>query len=444
MEKLYSFLFCLSVLALSCSKDSLLNSDQGPDQLINNATVKASGMVIPVYPNNSDDTPALIDAFDQAKASGQNAVVKLMSGTYKISLIEVKEFNGKLVGSGQGKTIITNIFDLPTPDEVMQQQNKVPALITFIGGDVEVLDLTVKISELDWVVNPQNPMGMPTLLFSDYSNDYMPSIHHINVKVNNIEIINSDNPGVSFGGLTFEPAKLQQQGNPMPRSNIDAIVTNCKFSNLGMAINICGCKSGSFVYSGNIFYKAFSGIHENLGVAVKILKNNFIETGIDINAFEQNFFEYSPSNVGTYELRDNIFNSSGFGLWDNWRYDHPENPDWMRMIWDHNTFNIPVGVEWRSHMFGFKNTIFSSNIFTGNGKSGKINVYGSWLSPQWDPDNYWRMWTEGVQFLNNVFQQRNFVIELNTTSLDCLIKGNLKNLTVINDGLNNTIIGKTN
>jgi hypothetical protein len=54
------------------------------------------------------------------------------------------------------------------------------------------------------------------------------------------------------------------------------------------------------------------------------------------------------------------------------------------------------------------------------------------------------MWTEGCQFLNNTFQQKNFVIDLKQTSMNCLIKGNLKNVTVINNGLNNTIIGKTN
>jgi hypothetical protein len=40
--------------------------------------------------------------------------------------------------------------------------------------------------------------------------------------------------------------------------------------------------------------------------------------------------------VGTYEIRNYIFNihmrSNGFGLWDNWRYDHPENPDWMKIF----------------------------------------------------------------------------------------------------------------
>jgi hypothetical protein len=181
-------------------------------------------------------------------------------------------------------------------------------------------------------------------------------------------------------------------------------------------------------------------VHENVGVAVKIMRNEFSNAGMDLNAWESGIYEYVPSIVGTYEIRDNIFNPGGFGLWDNWRYDHPENPDWMRMIWDHNTFNIVEDMANVGNMFGLKNAIFSNNKF----QSGHLRVYGSWLSPEWDYYNYWRMWSEGCQFLNNVFQQKNFVIELHQTTMNCLIKGNLKNVTITNDGLNNKIIAKTN
>jgi hypothetical protein len=443
MKKLYYVLFFLSVLAFSCSKDSLLNSDQGTDQLLNNTALKTSGLVITIKPNNTDDTQALIDAFDQAKASGQKAVVKLMPGTFKIGTIDVTEFNGKLAGSGQGKTIITNIWDFPTREDVFQQ-GKVPALIAFIGGNVEVSDLTVKISELNWVVDPQNPVGMPMLLFSDCSNTYFPSGHHIQVKVNNIELINSDQPGVNFnsnhGSMLFEPAMFYQTF--LPRSNIDASVTNSKFSKTNFYV--WGCKSGNFVFSGNIISESGPGVHANMGVTVKIIKNIFYKSILDLNTSENSFLEYVSSNVGTYEIRDNIFNESGFGLWNNWRFDHPENPDWMRVLWDHNTINIPVGSVWSAHMFGFKDLIFSNNVFAGDGQSGKLEVYGSWLSPEYQYDKYWSQWTEGVQFLNNVFQQKNFVIELNPTSINCLIKGNLKNVTIIDNGVNNKVVAKTN
>jgi hypothetical protein len=442
MKKLYNVLFFLSVLTFSCSKDSLLNSDQGTDQLLNNSALKTSGLVITVKPNGTDDTPALIDAFEQAKASGQKAVVKLMPGTFKIGSIEVTEFNGKLTGSGQGTTIITNIWDFPTRDDVFQL-GRMPALITFIGGNVEVSNLTVKISELNWVVDPQKPQGMPILLFSDYSNTYFPSDHHIQVKVNNIEIINSDQPGVYFGGITFEPAKFPGSETRIPRSNIDATVTNSRFSNLG--VDVWGCKSGNFMIGSNIFELGGLTAHQNMGVTVKITKNNIISQyghPIDINAwdFELGVLEYVSCKVGTYEIRDNIFNYEEmvFGIWDDWRYNYPENPDWMRIIWDNNIFFANKDGLTLGNTFGLKDAVFSNNKIVGNFQGGNLHILGSWC-PNDCPG-----WSIGFQLLDNYFLQKNFVIELGPTTSDCLIKGNLKNVTVIDKGLNNTIIGTKN
>lgn len=132
MKKLYYVLFFLSVLAFSCSKDSLLNSDQGSDLVLNNSALKTFGLVITVNPNNSDDTQTLNDAFALAKTYGKNAIIKLTPGNFIIGMIEVKEFYGTLTGSGKGNTIITNLSGL-TPDANIAL-NKLPALITFIGG----------------------------------------------------------------------------------------------------------------------------------------------------------------------------------------------------------------------------------------------------------------------------------------------------------------------
>jgi hypothetical protein len=441
MKKLYYVLFFLVILAFSCTKDDMLNTGQGIDQLSSNAALKASNLVIKVYPNNTDDTQNLIDAFAQAKASGKNVVVKLMPGTFNIGLLEVTEFYGTLTGSGKGKTIITNLPDLPTPLERMQQNLK-EALITFIRGDVVVSDLSVELSELDWVVDPENYQEMLILLFSDYWASDIPAIRHIKVNLNNIEIIGLDRPDVSFHGIVFQPANAPYLELPVPRSNIDATVTNCEFSKLNEGFFVWGCKSGSFIFSSNIFNKAANAVHENIGVTVKIMKNIFIKTGMDLNTWEQGILEYTPSKVGTYEIRDNIFNidigRGAFGLWDNWRYDHPDNPDWMRMIWDNNTFNILGDESWVGKMYGLKNAIFSNNKIVGDAQDGHLGVYGSWC------ENGCPMWSEGCQFLNNLFLQKNFHIELSQKTMNCLIKGNLKNVTIEDYGFNNKVVGKTN
>jgi hypothetical protein len=472
MKKLYFVLAFLVVLAVSCSKDSPWNAGHDIDQFSGNTALKACGAVIKVYPG-PNDTQALIDAFAQSKTFGKNTAVKLMPGTFKIGRIEVKEFNGTFSGSGKGKTIITNLPDLSTPDEVMLQ-NKVPALITFIGGDVVVSDLSVKLSEkLIWLGNLPNNQEMNMLLFSDYSADFIPSIKHINVNLNNIEIIGLiqkdyhvydwdgttllrviDCPYVGFRGVKFSPDMIQQSGTLIPRSNIDATVTNSKFSKLAPGMQVWGCKKGNFKFGeegGNIFTDNSGGlfVQENMGITVKIMKNVFnipyYSGGIDLNAYERSIFEYAPSKVGSYEIRNNIFNnhlsSVGFGLYDNWRYDHPENPDCMKMIWDNNTFNDLADGAGMGNMFGIKDGIFSNNKIVGNAQGGYLSVWGSWLGDG-DP-NYLSFWTENCKFLNNLFLQKNFVIELKPTTKNCLIMGDLRNVIVNDNGVNNKVIGRT-
>jgi hypothetical protein len=308
MKKMYVALAFLAVIAVSCSKESPFNTGQGIDRFPVNGAIKAYGPVINVYPG-SDDTQAIIDAFALAKTYGKNAIVKLMPGTFTIGMIEVREFYGTLTGSGKGNTIITNLSDLTPYANIAL--NKLPALIAFIGGDVKVSNLSVILSEgLPWIGQIYE---MDMLLFSDYSVDFLPAKKHISVNLDNIEVT-----GVplsyplynSFSGVKFAPDMLNPTGNILiPRSNIDATVTNSKFSKLCPGILVGGCKSGNFMFGvggRNIFTENFGGlfVQGNIGVNVKIMNNEFTVPdyslpGIDLNAVEGGTFEYSPSLVGT-------------------------------------------------------------------------------------------------------------------------------------------------
>jgi hypothetical protein len=429
----------------------MLNNDQGFDQFSTKAYVKLSGSVIKVFPGPAD-TQALIDAFALAKTYGKNAVVKLMPGTFTIGMIEVREFYGTFAGSGKGNTIITNIPDL-SPDANIAL-NKLPALIKFIGGDVKVSNLSVMLSEgLPWIGQIYE---MDMLLFSDYSADFMPAKKHISVNLDNIEVTGVPLTSYlydSFSGVKFSPDMLTPTVSGLiPRSNIDATVTNSRFSKLCPGILVRGCKNGNFKFGeggGNIFTENTGGlfVQANVGITVKIMKNEFTTldnslAAIDLNAAEDWTFEYSPTMVGTYEIRDNIFNihmgCTAAGLWDNWRYDHPENPDFMKMIWDHNTFNALGDGASMSYMFGLKNSIFSNNKILGDAQGGYFGVFGSWYG-EGDP-NYSLMWSENCKFLNNLFLQKGFVIDLKPTTKNCLIMGDLSNVTINNAGVNNKVI----
>jgi len=70
--------------------------------------------VFKVYPNGIDDTEALMQAFNDAKAAGPGAVVQLSEGLFKIGFLdEIFDFNGYFLGAGKDKTIVSNLLQPP-------------------------------------------------------------------------------------------------------------------------------------------------------------------------------------------------------------------------------------------------------------------------------------------------------------------------------------------
>ena len=406
MKKLYVVPAILVALAVSCSKDSPLNNSIGLDQFSGNESVKMGGNVIEVAPG-PDDTQALIDAFALAETSGNKAVVKLLPGTFEIGWIEVREFNGTLTGSGKGETIITNLPDL-SPDELIGQ-NKVPALLTFIGGDVTLSNLSVILSEgLSWL--GMNEMNM--LLFSDYAADFTPTEKNIRVKLNNIEVTGillpdvllweggpvADIPYYNFNGVKFAPDMLDVNTIVL-RSNIDINISNSNVSKFMRGIYAWGLKSGILDFGtsgGNVFSDNNQGlvVNENIGVNVKIWNNEFTVppyywNGIDLNT-DESLGTYQLENVsgilGNYNIQHNVFNinySNGMGIMDAWRYSHPEDPRWMNIIWSKNTFNSSGDVAQPWLAFNIKNSLFSDNIIRGDCPDIWLCVYRNILDTRY-------------------------------------------------------------
>ncbi len=460
MKKLNFILIFLAALTFSCSKDGTLGTGPVADQLSGNSALCVSGAVIKVNPG-SDDTKALNDAFALAKTYGKNAVVKLMPGTFTIGMIEVREFNGTFCGSGMGKTIINNSPDI-TPDAVVAL-NKIPALITFIGGNVSVSDMTVEMPEaLSWLdVNYE----MSMFLFSDYSADFMPAKQHIGVNLNNIEVIGVlekdvtmwdgtiiDYPYGNFDGARFS-SDVWQSSTLLPLSNIDATVSNSKFTKFGRGVYVVGCKSGNFIFGpkgGNIIDGNFQGIvvNGNIGINVQATNNEitltpYVWDGIDINTFDYGF-EYVVEDLGTYAYRNNVFNcdynTDAIGIMDYWRIQHPDNPVYLKLIVDQNTIN-DIGEEF-SYEWGFVNAVFSNNKFIGNGP-GYFEL-GGLDSPPYTPPLDPITLSTNCKLLNNLFLNKNYTLQLDPDSKDFLLVGDFSNITVTDNGVDNKIIGLHN
>lgn len=453
MRKLHYVLILLAATILSCSKEGM-NDNMTENARKGNNSASSSKIVINVYPGEND-TQALIDAFAAAKASGKGSVVKLMPGNYEIGMIEVREFFGTLTGSGIGETVITNHATLT--DDAVRQLNKIPALFTFIGGDVIVSDLSVNLTRMEWLNHDRLDFRM--FLFSDYSADFEPAVKHITANVKRIELtglvrIEDIKEGNLAQGVSCEPDMLDV-GTPIRRCNCDISVNSSHFSTLSEALYMNLCKNGKFRFGtegGNQFYydnRAFY-FRENYGVDARIENNeiqgeDWLDIGIEVRtgryfSDQQPVYESSSGGLGKYMIRNNTFNlkqfETGLRLHDPWRYNHPENPSWADFVCDNNTFNGLTTNTCVGEYLGVKSASFMRNKINGTGYLEVQGMY--WVSG--DDPYYLLSCTEGCKFINNSFLQPGFRFDLDANTQNNLLQGIPVDVIVNDEGVNNRIV----
>jgi hypothetical protein len=201
MKRLIIFIFgFILILLYSCSKE-LIEPDQMGD--LKDLTCgkygpnKPHGPVFTVAPSE-DATQALIDAFEAAKEAGPGAVVQLLEGQYAIGIFEIHDFNGYFRGVGKGKSIITNIPELPC--EECWLQDMMPSLMTFVGGDVTISDMTIHFQDgRPCAYGPINEALYgdlaTTLVLADFTAKYVPPKRYIKGVVKNVDFIGGDDGG---------------------------------------------------------------------------------------------------------------------------------------------------------------------------------------------------------------------------------------------------------
>jgi hypothetical protein len=112
--------------------------------------VSQSGKVLSVLPNGVDDTVNLQCAFDAAVAIGAGARVQLSAGIFYTAQVVVNGFDGTFTGAGADATVITNLPNLyVTPVDMYlnppSADNPWASLIAFVGGNIAISDLAIKI-----------------------------------------------------------------------------------------------------------------------------------------------------------------------------------------------------------------------------------------------------------------------------------------------------------
>lgn len=120
--------------------------------------VTVSAKFITVAPTGADDTANLQCALDLGAATGPGVTVWLAEGTFHTEQLVIKDFRGRISGMGQGVTILHSPsyalhIDRPCigtgpcfADEPPSATNRYPSLVSILGTDVTVTDLSIVVS----------------------------------------------------------------------------------------------------------------------------------------------------------------------------------------------------------------------------------------------------------------------------------------------------------
>ncbi|HVN56790.1 MAG TPA: right-handed parallel beta-helix repeat-containing protein [Bacteroidales bacterium] len=303
MKKISYVFFIFAIIAFSCSKDGMLNDFQVVDQQVNKSLVKSVN-TFRVSPNGTDDTQSIIDAFNQAKAAGPSSVVQLTPGTFRIGMITVQDFVGSFRGAGKGRTIITNLPNLPQAD-IWNAGIKYPALLKFVGGDLSMSDMTIHLADGPSVTNTDMIGDLYSILFltstkynaddTQYTNTF------IKASVDNVDFIAGYDGGIGFSllgssmynvwsGIMFDTDTEWGQNPGLTKG--DFSVTRCRFENEVF--------SGTWIWGADKTTKASFENNVYTGCPMQILlasclgsevnvKNNLFQNGSYCDLFIDNY-----------------------------------------------------------------------------------------------------------------------------------------------------------
>ena len=307
----FSFLF-------SCQKTSEFDNELAGIEL---KSASGCGEVFLVNPSGGDDTQALKDAFEDAKASGPGATVQLTEGIYTIGPIDVRDFNGCLIGAGKTKTFISNLPELPC--EELYQSDNLPYLMQFIGGNVLISDLAFRIKDgKPCAESPTNAwigdLLCTVLILGDFHAVYdIPENRFIKGVVKNVDFIagkinDGNNPFGMEGNVNMTlycgPSYWYTTGNE-PLSNGEIKVTGCGFYQNNVGPDFCGfAENSKIVVEKNKIEGGTYGMFmfANLGAKFTINNNTFSDGQLYGLWIEDNEWGYYPNAVLNNQTEWNI------------------------------------------------------------------------------------------------------------------------------------------
>jgi hypothetical protein len=347
-----------------------------------------------VEPSGGDDTPAILQAFDNAKAAGPGSVVQLCQGEYFLGFLEIRDFYGSFKGAGKNQTIITAMNNLDL-DPILAK-GQYPDLIKFVGGDVMISHFTIQTPPGRISVGGLNRGYIVSLMnFSAINAQYYPldETRSLNVVLDNVyfkgQILTAPDegyPGDNYNyncGFAFGTANDYRYwtGEPVPRQKVDIKVTNTEFETFWVGAWFWNLKNSKIVLGeknkGNTFnnIEFSTGIVEGRDNEALFAGNTFniaaFGTGLFLDDYSYNDYlkEEIPLKSSIINITDNAFNTaqSDFGLVfrniQSFYSDHI--PTAIQVI--NNQFNMTDSYDWAIASHYSEGMVIRNNRFTGHG-----------------------------------------------------------------------------
>ena len=440
-------LFAGICLLSSCSRtDNYDEAFSGIDL----KALAATPAVIVVTPDGDDDTPALSQAFADAKAAGAGSVVQLIAGEYHLGLMEVRDFCGSLTGAGRDETIITVRNDLDV--QSLWDLGEGGDLVKFVGGDVHLSNFTIRAPEGRLSISgPANGIIRSLFNFSVSNAQYEPGNEDrsINVVIDNIRLqgqLLEGGIGYNKGYNCYMAMRAghdQPWGTGIPRQKIDFKITNSVFDTFCYGLVLETMKNGRIIMGetgrGNIFSNIdqSGGVWESRNMEITIEGNTFnipeFSWGLDLDDYPYytaRLRAEPQTKAMIFNIQNNVFNLThseyAFMVRNLRRRDFPAEPYALFQV-KNNQFDMTDGYPWCIYVVRTKGMVIRNNRCSGYGDVALYIVT-----------------SENGLILGNSFSTAEFTtapLFLASTTKDWTVVGGSSTDQVIDLGINNVIKG---
>lgn len=441
----------LTGLMFSCTKSEQPDFDiSGLSAKNFNSYSMGNIEVFIVQPGGIDDTPAIYQAFEDAKAAGPGSVVQLLAGEYHLGLIEIRDFCGEFKGEGKDKTVITVMNDLDL--QSLWDKGQRGDLIKFVGGDVLLSDFTIRTPEGRLsVTGPAGGHIGALVNFSACNAQYEEgnTDRSINVVIDNVSFkgqVLEGGYGYNMGyncAMGVRAGWDQPWGSDIPRERINFKITNSDFHTFCYGLALESMTDSRIVFGeknmGNIFSHTdyCGGVWESRNLEVSIEGNTFnvppFSVGLDLDDYwyyTGTLKDEPQTKAMIFNIQNNVFNLDhseySFMVRNLRRRDYPAEPYALCQV-RNNLFTMTDGYPWAVYGVRTKEMVIRNNKFSGAGDIALVLTT-----------------SENGLILGNNFSTAEFasaaVYLTSTTSNWTLVGGKFAD-QVINLGTNNIITG---